>query len=435
MRPYIRLAAASLAALVLSACTDNAQRLLAPKSPDALYIPPGGGSGGWKIDPFANLLMEISAGYKHTCVRQKNGVMYCWGTNSSGEIGIPSTGSCGTYGYGIYPCVPAPKRVTGSAVINGVTTAFNGGSSIRAGGAHTCALAAGGVAWCWGTNWYGEIGNGAGGTSYDNVLTPTPVNGGLAFSAIDGGGFTTCGLSAGWLYCWGNSLGGMAVGTKSPKLISWWGGWGSSIRVGDGHACAQAATGWWGCFGSNTRGQIGLDPTIWYTFDGIVTPTSAQNTGLVEMGGPSSCADQPDGTVHCWGDNQVGQLGNSSVTDSRSFNPVVVGGGMQLHGVTVGGRHACALDPNGAAFCWGANNTGQVGNGSMGPNVLDPSPVAPFAGTTLTFSALAAGAEHTCGIGTDNYIYCWGDNYQGQLGQPAAPQHGQTTPVRTVNPS
>jgi hypothetical protein len=267
----------------------------------------------------------------------------------------------------------------------------------------------------------------------NNVASPTPVNVGVTFSAIDAGGFATCGIANTLLLCWGaQPLTGAPVLTPTVRVGL--AGWASSVSVGDSFSCARYSAGWWGCWGDNHSGELGADPAVWPVFDGILTPSAAANSERVEAGGNFGCADQADGTVWCWGDNALGQLGNGGFTGAMHADPVSVGAGLPLHGVTAGWRHACALDLNGAAVCWGNNAFGQVGNGQMGAIVRDPAPVVASAGTVLTFRSLAAAENHTCGIGNDNHIYCWGDNFQGQLGQPAAPQHGQTSPIRTLDP-
>ena len=90
-----------------------------------------------------------------------------------------------------------------------------------------------------------------------------------------------------------------------------------------------------------------------------------------------------------------------------------IGSPLQLHGVTTGATHACALDASGNAWCWGLGATAKSETRRPAGNTA--SFAQPVAGG-ITFRALAAGTQHTCGIGTDNNVYCWGDNEYGQLG-------------------
>jgi alpha-tubulin suppressor-like RCC1 family protein len=110
---------------------------------------------------------------------------------------------------------------------------------------------------------------------------------------------------------------------------------------------------------------------------------------------------------------------------------------MALHGVTAGTRHACALDANAEAWCWGYNYDGMVGNGTWSYSTQAPQKVVGLStgyqtnGATIKFRALAAGYLHTCGIGTDNHIYCWGNNHLRQLGTWLVGANGQTLPDGT----
>ena len=418
MRSIARLVMAGFALLSLAACSDDAHHLLAPSPRSDALVPPGG--GGYRIDPYANILVQITAGWNHTCARTKAGVMYCWGDNGYGQIGMPSTAKCGVYGYGIHPCVPQPTRV--------LTTNFAGGSTIHAGGAHTCALSSG-AAFCWGRDQDGEIGDGRSGI---DVIAPSPtqIAVGTTFSAIDVGGAATCAVTNNLLFCWG-ILRRIGWSTPNPTLYSWNQVWGNKVSVNNEDVCALSIYGWSACFGDNQYGQLGLDPATWPIFQSPINNPATNSSPRVRVGAAFMCADQPTGVVMCLGDNSFGQLG-SALTATFSSNVQTVGqsSGLLLHAVATGYRHACALDSNGAAWCWGDNTEGQLGGGSSGGISSSPVPVS----GGLTFSDIAAGQNHTCAIGTDNHIYCWGANDEGQLGQPKAPLHGQTVPVMTVDP-
>jgi alpha-tubulin suppressor-like RCC1 family protein len=165
------------------------------------------------------------------------------------------------------------------------------------------------------------------------------------------------------------------------------------------------------CWGENWEGQGGTDPNI----QSVLQPFSSMGQAdltRVSAGGEFTCADQPDGNVGCFGSNRFGQLGVPPTVMSQSFRPVPVARSGTLHGVVSGSIHACALDANGAAWCWGDGAMGKIGV----PGAYSVSIIPTAVPGGLTFRALAAGDEHTCGITTDNRVYCWGENWYGQLG-------------------
>lgn len=150
-------------------------------------------------------------------------------------------------------------------------------------------------------------------------------------------------------------------------------------------------------------------PTVAQTVPAAVFGQAAQQ---VAVGAKHSCALASDGAVHCWGQNQNGQLGDGTTRDSNIPKPVagLVG---RVAAIAAGDNHSCALNTDGAVTCWGANVNGQLGSGG----VVDSS--SPTAVGTLNrgVAAITAGASHTCALTTKGAVYCWGRNDQGQLGE------------------
>ena len=139
----------------------------------------------------------------------------------------------------------------------------------------------------------------------------------------------------------------------------------------------------------------------------------------VAAGGAHTCALTADGAAFCWGRGESGQLGieiprskcQSDLLVPCSMNPVAVRGGLAFTQLTGGGAHTCGLTSDGSAHCWGNNTSGQLGDNST-TNRYSPVPVA----TALKFVSIDAGTAHTCGLTSDDAAYCWGSNSRGALG-------------------
>src|SRR5258706_332114 len=150
------------------------------------------------------------------------------------------------------------------------------------------------------------------------------------------------------------------------------------------------------------------------------TSTSFNVTGFtsVSAGSAYTCGVTSAGAAYCWGDNIYGDLGNGLTTYSST--PVAVSGGLTFAVVSAGYDHSCGVTTDGAAYCWGWNVSGELGNGST----TDSSAPVPVSGG-LTLAVISAGSEHSCGVTTSGAAYCWGYNSSGELG------NGSTTDSRT----
>jgi alpha-tubulin suppressor-like RCC1 family protein len=224
--------------------------------------------GGQNPAALATVSFEaVFAGGAHTCALSSiPGAAYCWGRGESGQLGVPPpSGTCVT-DAGPYSCSMVPVPVGGGLTFE----------KLAGGGAHTCALASDGAAYCWGNNAYGQLGDGS--TTNQNV--PVQVAGGLTFASIDAGAPHTCALtSAGKAYCWGR----------------------------------------------NNRGQLGNGTTTGSTAP--VAVTGSLTFQLIAAGGFSighTCGLTHQGAAHCWGSSGAGQLGNN--TNSMSSVPAKVFG-------------------------------------------------------------------------------------------------------------
>jgi alpha-tubulin suppressor-like RCC1 family protein len=138
------------------------------------------------------------------------------------------------------------------------------------------------------------------------------------------------------------------------------------------------------------------------------------------VGYQHNCAMDGNGAVKCWGRNDFGQLGNGSVTPffTGLSNPVSLTGFSSggAAAVVAGGFHTCAIKSEGTALCWGADNYGQTGDGLIANPVANLTPTA-VAGLSAGVAGLGLGQDHTCAVLMSGQLDCWGQNSSGQLGQ------------------
>jgi alpha-tubulin suppressor-like RCC1 family protein len=345
---------------------------------------------------------SIDAGAQHTCATMTNDTVKCWGSNFVGELGDGTTQPRST-----------PVDVVG---IQGTVQVA------RAGSGYSCALIDTGDVQCWGSNFYGTLGNG---TAQDS-LAPVPVvdlSGARAFDASD---THACAVtSAHGAVCWGDNFFGQlgnAMTTQRLTPVDVVGiGAVDAISLGYNHACALTAASTVACWGSNYSGQLGDGTTVRRL---LPTEVTALGSGVqaVTSGAYHACAIGASGDVKCWGNNQYGQLGDGGTSNHTTPTPVPALGADNL--AIAGGRyHTCAITSVGGAKCWGDNSSGQLGDGSTTQRET-PVQVAGLASGVL---ALALGETHTCALMQTGGIKCWGGNWSGELGTGDGQQH--TTPV------
>jgi hypothetical protein len=148
----------------------------------------------------------------------------------------------------------------------------------------------------------------------------------------------------------------------------------------------------------------------------------------VAAGESHACALDRDGGAWCWGRNDAGQLGTADTVGRRW--PSRVKGGVRFIELTAGDGHTCGRDVDSLAYCWGSNAEGQLGTGSLGGAASTPARV----GVEYKFYTISAGGAHTCGVpkGAPAYgLHCWGRNAEGQLGDGTTVNRG--LPTRVLN--
>lgn len=303
---------------------------------------------------------------------------------------------------------------------------------VDAGRDWACALSTDGGLFCWGSNGYSQLGD----DSFTDRPVPTPIGDfASAWSDVGCAYKHTCGIAApGELYCWGNNVTGqLGDGTtsskRSPNRVGALSDW--SQVSGNGHlnsedldlqfTCAVRTTGELYCWGGNGHGQLGIG-----NYEDQYIPTQVgEDTDWhrVSAGGRHTCALKTDGRLFCWGLNSSGQLGLGTTGSDRN-SPVQVGTDMDWSGLSLGSDHTCALKSGGDLFCWGGNWEGQLGDGS-----LDRKDEPVFIGPG--WSHVGAGPVHTCAVKADGALYCWGYNTYSQCGSELPSPITGPTPVGT----
>jgi alpha-tubulin suppressor-like RCC1 family protein len=375
-----------LAALAVfsAACSDH-RDLLAPPTKISTALRPPGPCGPMPCPtPPPNEFLDVSAGTAVTCAAHTltKPMMYqglsnvtCWGSN---ELGMLGTGSAST--------TEKCPGLTGTQIdCSTVPVTIAGGhffASVSVGVDQVCAVESGTMAaFCWGQNGSGQLGIAGG-----NTFTPTTPVPGFAFSSVAAGANVSCGIStAQALVCWGAGFGGGTPSVVSAGISF------RSVSVERDLLVCGLDVGGSPCSGTRLP------------YDIIGQANTARHICQIFGGGQTEC----------YGDNSSGQLGLSPSTPSLpDYKPNVIQG-FTFQSVATGYDHTCAL--NGAnAFCWGSNYYGQLGASASYP-LGTPKQVQPASGTTLTFTKVSVGEQHTCGLANGG-IFCWGRNDLGQLG-------------------
>jgi len=305
-------------------------------------------------------------------------------------------------------------------------------TQIAAGGFFNCAISTPLGAVCWGDGSFGQTGDSAI-VSLGPRVRPVRVNSPvplISVTASSGGGDgigigseagnTACGLTSGGnAYCWGrNHRGQIGIGSLANARVPVEVRGGRSykrIMPGGEHTCAITQSDAAFCWGANFRGAIGNGSGGTDTSASVLEPVAVsggRSFSDIAVGFRFTCALDTRGQAWCWGLNNSGQLGDGTTTNTNLPVAVQQPAGVQFGIMVSGANHTCAQDrADGRTFCWGGNTRGQLGDGTM-TRRLTPTVV----GGGLTFQSLTAGSEHSCAITQAGDATCWGGNAFGLLG-------------------
>jgi len=350
------------------------------------------------------MMLGLTAVPKDAGGNELSGRMVAWASSNDAVVTVSASGVARGVGEGSATLSATVEGRSGTATVS--VTPF-GVSSLSPGAWTTCGVAAG-EAFCWGTNYYGELGTGASGE--EERLVPTRVAGGLSFASVTTGRVHTCGVATdGQAYCWGRGdsgvLGdGSGISMSVPVPVQ--GGLTFvSVTAGDAHNCGLTSSGEAYCWGKGPLGNGSSTATAW--------PTAVSGWlkfRMIDAGGGHVCGVTTGGDAYCWGPNGLGKLGNGEQYGYWMV-PVMVSGGLTFSSVSAGDEHTCGLTTAGEAYCWGKNREGQLGDGTEEARTI-PTQVS----GGLIFAEVHAGMAHSCGRTTEGGAYCWGRNGEGQLG-------------------
>ena len=334
--------------------------------------------------------VQIVSAERHTCGLIGAGDAWCWGRDWTGSLGDGTGGINYT----------TPQAVVGGRRFVKLAVGFE----------HSCGLTTTGELYCWGDNQTGELGIGTSGLTTNPA--PLLVSGGHAFADVAAAAWQTCGITrAADLYCWGhvdNAGTRQTVPTLEPGGLKW-----ASISPhmntqthkvpAGGFNCGVTTGGQGYCWGANDRGQLGNPSLPTETPTTTPSPVAGGHTFIeITAGDGTACGLTTGGEVYCWGDNTFGALGDGSSVAFRTM-PGKVPLPAPALSVSGGSSHQCAELVTGSVYCWGDNRVGNLG---IGTNATQATP-APIQGG-LTFASLAFGFPNCGFVGAQ--AYCWGDN-------------------------
>jgi alpha-tubulin suppressor-like RCC1 family protein len=314
--------------------------------------------------------------------------------------------------FGTFAVMALAAVSGGSQSVDAGTPPAVGATFVEVGFKHVCAVTGDGGAQCWGDNGGGQLGDG----TEEGRRTPVWVMGlDERVDVVSAADAHSCALGEeGAVSCWGyNGDGELGDGTgmdsPTPVAVAGLDEGVTDVASGELHTCAVLDSGGIRCWGFNVVGQLGDGTT-----DDALAPVSVVglSNGVQVDGGEDdfTCAVTTGSAAYCWGNNDEGHLGDGT-TQTRSTPVQVSGLGSGVDTVSAGGSHACALMAAGTVRCWGRGYEGQLGN-SMNPGSLVPVEVA----NLDNIVEISAGAFHTCALDAGGYVYCWGSNGSGQLG-------------------
>ncbi len=373
-------------------------------------------------------ISAMSHGSGTACAVTLAGNVKCWGLNDDGQLGLGHTEAVGD---------DEDPADVGFVDLGGAA------STVHTNGEQTFALMTDGTVRAWGLNDAAQLGLGHTANIGDDetpasaTVSTTPQLGGTVVELSAHGYFACARLSGGSVRCWGaNDQGQLGYGhvdaigdDEDPSAAGDVDLADTAVELATGseHACARLSDGEVQCWGANGYGQLGYGHT-----DNIGDDETPLGAGTVELDGRAAtqlvagarhtCALLDDGAVRCWGDNSRGQLGYDGLDAVGDDEILTDAGDLPLAApavsISAGRAHTCAQLQDGALYCWGANDFGQLGRGTIDEVVtLTTTSSLDLGGLEVDMLFTGATADKTCALMNDAAVHCWGANDLGQLGR------------------
>jgi alpha-tubulin suppressor-like RCC1 family protein len=393
-------------------------------------------------------VVQVSAGFFHTCALLDDATVKCWGDNSQGQLGLGDT---------------APRGEAGTDTPDKLTPIDLGGHTakrIAAGSFHTCAILDDDGVKCWGANAHGELGLGDTNARGDAAgemgasLPEVSLGVGRTVKTLRAGGAATFGHTCAILddattKCWGanafgelglgdaNSRGDAAneMGANLPAIDLGAGRTSKAIAIGARDTCAALDDGTVKCWGANDDGELGQGdakargaaPNQLGAALAAIDLGAGATVSDVAMGAAHACATLPNGKLKCWGAGLHGRIGfgTGRGDEPGEVTPMMaavdLGNSHLAKQICVGSAFACAHLDDDSLKCWGENANGQLGLGDTNArgddqNEMGASLPAIALGANRYVQSVTCGAHHACAVLDDKSVKCWGDNAHGQLG-------------------
>ena len=381
----------------------------------------------FSVNALAIRIVKVSNGSYHSFGLTSDGRIYAWGRNTSGELGIGTTLARSN--------VPIAVKTTGTPMDGKVVKQVEGGGRYE--GSHSIALASDGTVYTWGLNQYGQLGNNTTTNSRSPIAVQaagTPLVGKTIVQVAAGADHSLALDSDGALYAWGsNAYGQLGNGTTTNSSVP------VAVKIagtplagktiiqivaGANHNMVLTSDGAIYTWGWNYHGQLGnntkTNSNTIVAVQTIGTPLAGKKIVKIAAGQGHSLALTDDGMVYTWGRNDTGQLGNNATTDAMLPVAVTVTGTPMSNKTIVeiasGARHSLAIDSSGKVYAWGHNGSGQLGNNST-VNALTPVAVqAPADKNIIQVSGSGWLGASSSALTSNGVVYSWGRDFDGQLG-------------------